>query len=316
MAGPAGMESAYTWMDGALVPTEKAVLPFLTCATHYGLAVFEGIRCYDAAAGPAIFRLDEHIRRLVDSARNLGLPCPYDARRLAEACLETVAANGFRSCYVRPAILVAGGGWNLSLVGVRVAVGIAVWNWGAYLGPDALAAGVRANVSSYTRHHPNVMMTKSKVAGNYANSALAKTESVRLGFDEAIMLDPQGFVSECTGENLFLVRKGTVYTTPRATILEGVTRDALLTIARDLGYPVSEQVVTRDQLYMADELFVCGTAAEVIGLREVDHRPIGSGATGPVTRALQAAFHDAVRGKTPRYASWLTPVPAASTVSV
>jgi branched-chain amino acid aminotransferase len=210
---------------------------------------------------------------------------------------------------VRPAVLVSGGGWNLSLVGVRTTVAVAVWQWGAYLGPDALAAGVRANVSSYTRHHPNVMMTKAKIAGNYANSALAKTESVRLGFDEAIMLDPQGFVSECTGENLFLVRKGTVYTTPRATILEGVTRDTLLTIARDLGYATAEQVVTRDQLYMADELFVCGTAAEVIGLREVDGRPIGAGVCGPVTRALQAAFHDAVRGKTPRYAGWLAPVP-------
>ena len=310
MAGPPGMESRFTWLDGALIPTEQAVFPFLTCAMHYGLAVFEGIRCYETADGAAIFRLDEHVERLLDSARTLGLPCPYDARRLADACLELVAANGFRSCYVRPAILVSGGGWNLSLVGVRTSVGIAAWQWGAYLGPEALAAGVRANVSSYTRHHPNVMMTKAKIAGNYANSALAKTESVRLGFDEAIMLDPQGFVSECTGENLFLARKGTVYTTPRATILEGVTRDSLLTIARDLGYPVAEQVITRDQLYMADELFVCGTAAEVIGLREVDARPIGSGATGPVTRALQAAFHDAVRGRAARYAEWLTPVPA------
>jgi branched-chain amino acid aminotransferase len=181
-----------------------------------------------------------------------------------------------------------------------------VWEWGPYLGAEAREVGVRANVSSFTRHHPNVMMTKAKIAGNYANSALAKTESVRLGFDEAIMLDPSGFVAECTGENLFLVRDAALVTTPTATILEGITRDSILTLARDLGHEVREEPVSRDQLYLADEVFVCGTAAEVVALREIDGRKVGSGRMGPVTRSLQQAFHAAVRGENARYDGWLT----------
>ncbi len=305
------MDSQYTWMDGALIPTREATVPFLTSGLHYGLAVFEGIRCYDTPRGPAIFRLREHIQRFVDSARVLELEQPYDVDTLCQACVDVVAMNGFRECYLRPLAFATSGGWNLCLLDAPVSVGVAAWEWPAYLGGDALEHGVRANVSSFARHHPNVMMTKAKAAGNYVNSTLAKTESRRLGFDEAIMLDPSGYVSECTGANLFVVRGGRVFTPPKASILEGITRDSLLQVGRAIGHPVTEEVITRDQLYIADELFVCGTAAEVIGLREVDGRKIGSGTTGPVTRAFQHAYHAAVRGEAGGYGDWLTPVPHA-----
>jgi branched-chain amino acid aminotransferase len=195
-------------------------------------------------------------------------------------------------------------------------VGIAVWEWNNYLGAEALEKGVRANISSFTRHHPNVMLTKAKIAGNYVNSTLAKTESMRLGFDEAIMLDPQGYVAECTGENIFIVRKGVIYTPPSMAILEGITRDTLITLARDFGYPVVEQPISRDQLYLADEVFVSGTAAECIGLREIDFRMIGDGVSGPITRTLQAAFHEVVHGKHPRSPEWLEHVNTTVDVSV
>jgi branched-chain amino acid aminotransferase len=308
------MRSKQVWMNGRLVPTEQATVPFLNTGLHYGLAVFEGIRAYRTARGPAVFRLREHVARLMGSAQVLALPAiPWSEAEILEAVRETVAANGFEECYVRPLIYVSEGAWNLDVGNGKASLGIAVWEWGPYLGAEAREMGVRANVSSFTRHHPNVMMTKAKISGNYANSALAKTESVRLGFDEAIMLDPSGFVSECTGENLFLVRDGAIVTTPTATILEGITRDSIITLARDLGRPVREEPVSRDQLYLADEVFVCGTAAELVALREIDGRPIGSGRTGPVTRGLQQAFHEAVHGENARYEKWLTYVqePAA-----
>jgi branched-chain amino acid aminotransferase len=301
-----GMESKYVWMNGELVEFEKATVHFLTPALHYGVGVFEGIRCYDTERGPAIFRLKEHAERLVDSARVLGFrDLPYSAAELADAIRLTVAANSFAECYIRPLIFLSGGGWNLTVDGGQASVGIAVWEWKNYLGAEALEAGIRANIASFTRHHPNVMMTKAKVTGNYANSVLAKTESVRLGFEEAIMLDPYGFVAECTGENLFVVRRGQIFTPGLATILEGITRDALITLAGDLGYTVTEAPISRDQLYTADEVFVCGTAAECIGLREIDFRTIGAGKTGPVTRAIQQAFHAAIHGRGPRSAEWL-----------
>jgi branched-chain amino acid aminotransferase len=308
-----GMESRYIWMDGQLVDYANATIHFLTPALHYGVGVFEGIRCYRTADGPAVFRLKEHAERLVKSAEVLGFrELPYSADDISAAILQTIAANEFEECYIRPLIYLAEGGWNLTVDTGKPHLGIAVWEWNAYLGDAALENGVRANVSSFTRHHPNVMMTKAKVTGNYANSVLAKTESVRLGFDEAIMLDPQGYVAECTGENLFVVRHGQLYTTPVATILEGITRDALLVIARDLGYSVIDQPISRDQLYVADEVFVCGTAAEVIALREIDFRKVGEGRMGPVTRRMQRAFHDAIHGRDPKYAEWLTPVTPAA----
>ena len=303
------METKAIWLNGKLVPKADATLNFLTPALHYGVAVFEGIRCYATARGPCVFRLRDHIERLFDSARVLGFrELPYTVDQIALACLDTVRANGFEECYIRPLVWLAEGGWNLTVDGGKPYFGIAVWEWKQYLGAEAAERGVRANISSFTRHHPNVMMTKAKIAGNYPNSVLAKTESLRLGFDEAILLDPQGMVAECTGENIFLVRKGTLYTPPDGTILEGLTRDAVLTLAGDMGYTVVAKPISRDQLYVADEVFVCGTAAEVIGLREIDFRTIGSGKTGPITREFQAAYRALVRGTHPRSEEWLAPV--------
>jgi branched-chain amino acid aminotransferase len=294
------------WLNGRLVSQAEARIDFLTPALHYGVAAFEGIRCYDTARGPAIFRLQDHLERLLHSSRVAGFrELPFGLEELQQGCLETVRASGLAECYLRPLVWLAEGGWNLTVDAGKAHAGIAVWEWKAYLGKDALEHGVRANVSSFTRHHPNVMMTKAKISGNYPNSVLAKTESLRLGFDEAIMLDAQGMVAECTGENIFLVRKGRILTPPPGAILEGITRDSIMTLARELGYEVVEQPISRDQLYMADEVFVTGTAAEVIGLREIDFRTIGTGRT-PVTHALQHAYHAAVRGEHPRSAAWLT----------
>ena len=306
------MESKYVWMDGRLVEYEKATLHFMTPALHYGVAAFEGVRCYATEDGPAIFRAREHAARLVNSTKVLGFrELDFTAEGLVDAMKQTVAANGFEECYIRPLVYLSGGGWNLSVDGGKATLGISVWEWKNYLGEEALAQGIRANISSFTRHHPNVMMTKAKISGNYANSVLAKTESVRLGFDEAILLDPQGYVAECTGENLFLVRGSKIYTPPAAAILEGITREALITLAGDLGFEVVEQPISRDQLYIADEVFVSGTAAECIGLREIDYRVIGSGKSGPVTRQIQKAFHAALHGHHPRSAGWLEPVNTA-----
>ena len=300
-----GMESKFVWMNGELVPFEKATIHFLTPALHYGAAVFEGIRAYNTDKGPAVFRLMDHAERLLDSARVFGFRnLPWTTAQVSEAIKQTVKANGFKDCYIRPVIYLDGGGWNLNVDNGKPSLAIAVWEWGNYLGEDALAKGIRANISSFTRHHPNVLMTKAKIAGNYANSFLAKTESERLGFQEAIMLDPQGYVAECTGENLFLVRHGKIVTPVTAPVLEGVTRHSIHTIAKDMGYRILEQPISRDQLYLADEVFVCGTAAEVIGLSEIDFRTIGEGKTGPVTRQIQKVYHDAIRGRVHQYQAW------------
>ena len=300
-----GMESKFIWMDGELVLFEKATIHVLTPALHYGAAVFEGIRAYDTPKGPAVFRLTEHIERLLDSALVFGFrEMPFTVEQIVTGVKDTVRANGFKDCYIRPLLYLDQGGWNLNVDGGKARVAIAVWEWGNYLGEEALAKGIRANISTFTRHHPNVMMTKAKVSGNYANSFLAKTESVRLGFDEAIMLDPQGYIAECTGENLFVVRHGKIVTPSTAPVLEGITRHTIHTIAQDLGYRILEQPVSRDQLYIADEVFVCGTAAEVIGLSEIDFRTINDGRTGPVTRAIQNVYHDAIRGKVEKYEEW------------
>ena len=303
------MLSHYIWMNGTLVETREATIPFLTAGLHYGIAVFEGIRAYGTARGPAVFRLHDHLQRFEMSCRILGFrELPYSIEELAEATRQTIRANGFEECYIRPLIYQAEGGWNLTVDAGKAHVGIAVWEWKQYLGAEAAELGVRANISTFTRHHPNVMMTKAKIAGNYPNSVLAKTESLRLGFDEAIMLDSQGHVAECTGENIFLVRHGRIVTPPDSHILQGLTRDAVLHLLADLGHDVEQQPVSRDQLYTADEVFVCGTAAEVIGLREIDFRIIGTGRTGPVTRVVQQAYHALVRGEHPRSEKWLTPI--------
>lgn len=301
-----GMESKYVWMDGKLVDFEKATLHFLTPALHYGAGVFEGVRCYETEKGRAIFRLREHIERLFDSARIFGFrEFHYTVDQVMQGCKDVVKENGFQECYIRPLLFLTGGGWNLSVDAGRDTIGIAAWKWDNYLGEEALVKGIRANISSFTRHHVNVTMTKSKVAGNYANSFLAKTESLRLGFDEAIMLDPQGFVGECTGENLFIVKHGKIITPATASVLEGITRYSLVQIANDLGYEVLELPISRDQLYSADEVFVSGTAAECIGLSEIDFRKIGAGTTGPITKAIQKVYSDAIHGRDKRYEAWL-----------
>ena len=300
-----GMESKFIWMDGELVPFEKATIHFLTPALHYGAAVFEGIRAYDTEKGPAIFRLKEHAERLIESAEIFGFrDLKITAQDVSDGCKAVVKANGFKDCYIRPLMYLTGGGWNLNLDGGRSVLGIAAWKWVNYLGEEALAKGIRANISSFTRHHVNVSMTKAKVSGNYANSILAKTESERLGFQEAIMLDAQGYVAECTGENIFIVRRGKIYTPASAPVLEGITRHSIHTIAGDLGYKIKERPLSRDQLYTADEVFVVGTAAECIGLSEIDFRKIGDGRTGAITRAIQSVYHDAIRGKLAKYESW------------
>jgi branched-chain amino acid aminotransferase len=300
-----GMESKFIWSDGELVEFEKATVHMLTAALHYGAAVFEGIRAYKTDKGPAVFRLQEHSERLLKSAEIFGFrELPYTADDVSKAIKETVKANGFDECYIRPLLYLTGGAWNLNVDAGKPALMVAVWQWSNYLGEESLAKGIRANISSFTRHHPNVMMTKAKIAGNYVNSILAKTESVRLGFEEAIMLDPQGYIAECTGENLFIVKRGKIFTPSTAPVLEGITRHSIHTIAKDLGYSVSEIPISRDQLYNADEVFVCGTAAEVIGLCEIDFRKIGDGVSGKVTREIQNVYHDAIRGKIAKYEAW------------
>jgi branched-chain amino acid aminotransferase len=301
--------SGLTWMNGRLVPESEATVPFLTAGLHYGVGVFEGIRCYDTAEGPAVFRLRDHVARLFASAKALGFrELPYDEAALTAAIHETISANDLRACYIRPLIFLGDGGMNLNLDTGRPHVGIAVWPWKEFHGEGSLDAGIRVNVSSYTRHHPNVMMTRAKIAGNYVNSFLAKTESVRLGFDDAVLLDPDGYVAECTGENLFVVSRGRIITPPVAGILEGITRDTVVTLARDAGLTVLEERLVRDRLYDADEVFLSGTAAEVIGVREVDFRTVGSGSIGPITRTLQQAFRQTVRGEHHRSPEWLEPV--------
>jgi len=295
----------YVWMDGKLVDLENATVPFLNRTLHYGAGVFEGIRCYATDQGPAVFRLKDHIDRLLDSAHVLGLrSLPYTADQLVAATKETITANQLTECYIRPLIYFSSQEMGLNLDVGRVSAGIAAWEWGSYLGPEALEKGVRVHVSSFTRNHLNSVMTKAKITGNYPNSMLAKTDALRLGFDEAIMLDPQGYVAECTGENLFIVRNNKIITPPMAPVLEGITRDSLVKIAQDLGYEVVEQQISRDQLYIADEAFVCGTAAECVAICEIDFRTIGSGRMGPVVRQLQQTYQEAIHGRHPRSAEW------------
>ncbi len=301
------MEPKYIWLNGEMLEHGKAQIHVLTGALHYGAAVFEGLRAYQTPRGPAVFRLREHSERLLESAEVLGFrDLPFSPQDVDAAILDTVRANGMQECYIRPLLYLDGPVWSLNVDAGRPSLMIAVWEWENYLGEDARLHGVRANVSSFTRHHPNGSMTKAKIAGNYVNSILAKTESVRLGFQEAIMLDPEGYVAECTGENLFVVRRGRILTPSIAPVLEGITRHTLFTLAADLGYEVLEQPLSRDQLYIADEVFVCGTAAEVVGLSEIDFRRIGDGRVGPVTRRLQEVYENAVRGRLEKYAGWCT----------
>jgi len=299
------MKSDYIWMNGELVPFEKATVHFLNPTMHYGMGIFEGIRCYRTDKGSAVFRLHDHLQRFLDSAQIAGIrDFTYSLEDLRQAVHQTIKANHFSECYIRPLIYMQGA-FNLSIDVWHSQIGIAVWEWGAYLGEEALEKGIRLMVSSFTRHHPNVMMTKAKIAGNYVNSTLAATMAGRSGFDEALLLDTQGYVAECTGENIFLVRDGVIYTPPRMAILEGITRESVITLARDLGYEVREEPISRDTLYIADEIFVSGTAAEVVPVCDVDYRVIGPGHRGPVTASIQKVFTDNVRGRGAHSFEWL-----------
>jgi branched-chain amino acid aminotransferase len=292
------------WMDGTLVPWDEANIHVLTHSLHYGSGVFEGIRTYAAADGPAVFRLTDHIQRMLDSAKLIMMEIPYSREELVEACKLTVRVNGLESCYVRPIAFLGYGEIGLNPLPCHVNVAIAVWPWGSYLGEESLEAGVRVKVSSWRRMDPNVNPVAAKGTGIYINSSLAKVEAVQSGFDEAILLNTQGFVAECTGENVFIVKNGVVITPPLSSgALGGITRDSIMTIARDLGYRVEEQQLLRHDLYLADEAFLTGTAAEVVPIRSVDDRVIGT--RGEITTKLQEAYFAAVRGRVERYKDWL-----------
>ncbi|HYE94814.1 MAG TPA: branched-chain amino acid transaminase [Rubricoccaceae bacterium] len=303
------MTTAPIWFNGELVPFEDAKIHVLSHVVHYGSSVFEGIRCYHTARGSAVFRLREHNRRLVDSAKIYRMEIPYTLDELDQACLDTVAASGLDACYIRPVVFRGTGRMGVNPLHNSVETVVAVWEWGQYLGAEALEEGVDVEVASWHRNAPNTTPNLAKAGGNYLNGALIKMDALKKGFHEGIALNPDGYLSEGSGENLFLVRDNTLYTAPTAlSILPGITRDAVLTLARAAGYEVREGLIPREALYIADEVFFTGTAAEITPVRSIDHYTIGSGRRGPVTAALQEAFFDIVHGGNDPY-GWLTFVP-------
>jgi branched-chain amino acid aminotransferase len=300
------------WYDGKLVPWREATTHVLTHSLHYGLAVFEGVRAYKTASGTAIFRLKEHTERLFNSAHIYMMKIPYAREALIEAQKEVVRANGLESCYIRPIAFYGSEKMGVSPRGAKVHVAIAAWPWGAYLGAEGLEKGIRVKTSSYARHHVNVSMCRAKYSGTYANSILANAEALDHGYDEGLLLDVDGFVAEGAGENLFVIKGGRIYEPELTSALIGITRETVIQLAADAGYEVRAKRITRDDLYIADEAFFTGTAAEVTPIREVDGRAIGAGVPGPVTRAIQRAFAAAVRGADERHRDWLTPVAGAA----
>ncbi|MEX2459496.1 MAG: branched-chain amino acid transaminase [Actinomycetota bacterium] len=294
------------WMDGKLVDWDQARVHILTHSLHYGSGVFEGIRCYEAKKGPAVFRGRDHVARLFRSAQILMIDIPFTPDEVWEGIRDVIRGNGLTSCYVRPIVYLGYGEMGLNPLPAPVNVAIAVWKWGAYLGEEALASGCRVKVSSWRRHDPNIIPAAAKGIGQYINSSLAKVEAVKAGYDEAIMLNHLGFVAEGSGENVFIVRDGAIITPPlQSGILEGFTRDSAIAIARDRGYEVIERDLLRSDLYTAEEAFFTGTAAEITPIREIDDRPVQSGGRGPITKDVQESFFAAVRGEVPEYERWL-----------
>ncbi|OFZ85466.1 MAG: branched chain amino acid aminotransferase [Betaproteobacteria bacterium RBG_16_66_20] len=304
----------WIWYDGKLVPWRSATTHVLTHSLHYGLAVFEGVRAYKTVGGTQIFRLREHSQRLINSAHIYLMKIPYRIERLMQAHLEVVAANGHEACYIRPIAFYGSEKMGVSPVGAKVHVAIAAWPWGAYLGPEALNKGIRVKTASVVRHHVNVTMARAKMSGTYPNSVLATLEATQHGYDEGLLLDVDGFVAEGAGENIFIVKNGVIIEPELTSALTGITRSSVIELAEGLGYKVMAKRLTRDDIYIADECFFTGTAAEVTPIRELDGRKIGEGRAGPVTKALQKAFFDVVTGKDRKHKQWLTPVPMKQAV--
>jgi branched-chain amino acid aminotransferase len=302
------------WMNGKFVKWDDAKVHVLTHTLHYGTGVFEGIRCYKTDSGSAVFRLQEHVGRLFDSAHILEMEIQFTREAVAEAILETIRVNKIEACYIRPIAFLGYGAMGIFPKENPVQVSIAVWPWGSYLGEEGLKNGIRVKISSFSRPHVNATMVRSKTTANYANSLLAKREALKDGYDEAMLLDTDGYVAEGSGENVFMVRKGVIKTPPLTSILEGITRDTIMQLAAERGMRLVEERFTRDELYVADEAFFTGTAAEITPIREVDNRSIGEGKPGPVTKELQSAFFDIVHGRDSRHADWLTYVTAKQPV--
>jgi branched-chain amino acid aminotransferase len=299
----------FIWMDGELVDWRDAQTHFLTSSLHYGTGVFEGIRAYDTeSAGTCVFRLEDHTKRLFNSAKILHMQVPYTEEQVSAAICEVISANKLQAAYIRPLVFLGSEGMGLRAEGLKVHLGIAAWDWPSYTSPETLESGLKVRTSSYTRHHVNITMVKAKASGNYINSMLALREALDSGCDEAIMLDPEGYVAEGSAENFFIVRNGKIYTPDLTSCLDGITRDTVFKLAADLGIEVHEKRISRDEVYISDEAFFSGTAAEIVPIREYDSRLIGSGARGPVTAKLQSAYFDLVRGKSSSYKHWLTPI--------
>jgi len=296
----------FIWFNGKLVDWRDANVHVLTHSLHYGMAVFEGVRAYKTAQGTAIFRLEEHTKRWFNSAKIFQMAMPYSQDELMKAQIEVVKANQLESCYLRPIAWIGSEKLGISPKGNQILVSIAAWQWGAYLGDDGINKGIRVKTSSYSRHHVNVSLVRAKASGYYINSILANQEVTAHGYDEALLLDTDGYVSEGSGENVFIVRDGVIYTPDLASCLAGITRDAIMKIANDLNIEVREKRITRDEMYCADEAFFTGTAAEVTPIRELDDRQIGNGGRGPITEKIQNIFFDIVKGKNDKYHSWLT----------
>ncbi len=294
------------WFDGKMVEWRNATIHVLTHTLHYGMGVFEGVRAYQTDRGTAIFRLREHTERFLNSAHILGMKIPYDIDTLIQAQIDVVSKNRLSSGYIRPIAFYGSEALGIAAKNLSVHVAIAAWSWGTYLGKDALEKGIRVKTSSFTRHHVNITMCKAKATSSYANSILAHNEAAQDGYDEALLLDVDGFVTEGSGENIFIVKKGKIYTPDLTSALDGITRDTLIQFATEIGIPVIEKRITRDEIYTADEAFFTGTAAEVTPIRELDNRTIGSGGRGPVTAKLQKMFFDTVTGKNDAHSDWLS----------
>jgi branched-chain amino acid aminotransferase len=298
----------YIWMDGKMIDWRDANIHVLTHSLHYGMSVFEGVRAYKTISGTAIFRLQEHTQRFFNSAKIFQMQLAFSIDELIQAQKDVVRLNQLESCYLRPIAWLGSEKMGVAARGNTVHVAIAAWPWGAYLGEEGMTQGIRVKTSSFTRHHVNVSMVRAKASGYYINSILANSEATADGYDEALLLDTEGYVSEGSGENVFMVRNGVLYTPDVASCLDGITRDAILTIARDEGIDVKEKRITRDEMYCADEAFFSGTAAEVTPIRELDRRVIGNGTRGPITEKLQSIFFEVLAGKKPKYSAWLAKI--------